>query len=307
MSSIESKFGEYFADLKVKSNSDEVFDKIIEAMEDYYTLYQSILKKNDETNVEFSVQQFFTDSQIIYSSIGEYFTISLDEDDSDDEDLDDHGRELMRKVGDTIKSCERIVDYFGTLKKPLKDQTPESFEPNVKEIDPVILNDFEIVSNMFKEMSDTLQESNETIEKSLKSTEESSKGLLYTLEKTAKFNEIKEKIQEIDEFCEEDFEEGNDDHKEKIAQCVLDLHTFMKQILSYWSRDNFSNESRETNLISSPYTSKELEVMEKVNRNDYTREDSKEICKHLSNVNLKDIYKAITRQLISLDSLLQKN
>jgi hypothetical protein len=307
MSSIESKFGEYFADLKVKSNSDEVFDKIIEAMEDYYTLYQSILKKNDETNVEFSVQQFFTDSQIIYSSIGEYFTISLDEDDSDDEDLDDHGRELMRKVGDTIKSCERIVDYFGTLKKTLKDQTPESFEPNVKEIDPVILNDFEIVSNMFKEMSDTLQESNETIEKSLKSTEESSKGLLYTLEKTDKFNEIKEKIKEIDEFCEEDFEEGNDDHKEKIAQYVLDLHTFMKQILSYWSRDNSSNDSRETNLISSEYTYKEWEVIEKVKSNDYSREDSKEISKHLSNVNLKDIYKAITRKLTSLVSFLQKN
>ena len=110
MSSIESKFGEYFADMKVKSNSDEVFDKIVEAMEDYYTLYQSILKKNDETNAEFSIQQFFTDSQIIYSSIGEYFSISLDEDDSDDEDMDDHGRELMRKVGDTIKSCERIFD-----------------------------------------------------------------------------------------------------------------------------------------------------------------------------------------------------
>lgn len=307
MSSIESKFGEYFADLKAKDNSDEVFDKIVEAMEDYYTLYQSILEKNDETNVEFSIQQFFTDSQIIYSSIGEYFTISLDEDDSDDEDMDDHGRELMRKVGDTIKSCERIVDYFETLKVTLKDQTPESLESNVKEIDPVILKDFEIVSNLFKEMTDTLQESNETIEKNLRSTEESAKGLLYTLEKTDKFNEIKEKIKEIDEFCEEDFEEGNDDHKEKIAQYVLDLHTFMKQILSYWSQDNFSNESRETNLISSEYTYKEWEVIEKVKSNDYTREDSKEISKHLSNVNLKDIYKAITRKLTSLVSFLQKN
>ena len=156
-------------------------------------------------------------------------------------------------------------------------------------------------------MTDTLQESNEKIEKNLKSTEESAKGLLYTLEKTDKFNEIKEKIQEIDEFCEEDFEEGNDDHKDKIAQYVLDLHTFMKQILSYWSRDNFSNESRETNLISSEYTYKEWEVIEKVKNNDYTREDSKEISKHLSNVNLKDIYKAITRKLTSLVSFLQKN
>ena len=117
-------------------------------MEDYYTLTNNF-EKNDETNVEFSIQQFF-DSQIIYSSIGEYFTISLDEEDSDDEDMDDHGRELMRKVGDTIKSCERIVDYFETLKVTLKDQTPESLESNVKEIDPVILKDFEIVSNLFK-------------------------------------------------------------------------------------------------------------------------------------------------------------
>ena len=193
------------------------------------------------------------------------------------------------------------------MKKTLKDQTPESLEPNVKEIDPVILKDFEIVSNMFKEMTDTLQESNEKIEKNLKSTEESAKGLLYTLEKTDKFNEIKKKIQEIDEFCGEDFEEGNDDHKEKIAQYVLDLHTFMKQILSYWSRDNSSNESRETNLISSEYTYKEWEVIEKVKNKDYTREDSKEISKHLSNVNLKDIYKAITRKLTLLVSFLQKN
>jgi hypothetical protein len=307
MSSIESKFGEYFADLKSKGDSDDVFDKIIEAMQEYCTLYQPILETKDQKNVEFSVQQFFIDTQIIYSSIGEYFTISLAEEDSSDEDIDDHGKEVMNKALDTIKACERIVEYFGTLKEKYKNQSVDSFKSEIIDIDPVIKNDLDFVSNFFKEMNENIRETKETIEKTLKSAAESAKDLAYSFEKNAKFNEIKEKIQEIGKFCKEEFEKENDSHKQRIKQYALDLRAFMKTILCYWSQDNFSNESQKSNMICSAYTYNEWEAIDKVKINDFTSTESKELCKNIGNVNLKDTYLIISKESLSLASLLQKN
>ena len=240
---LKSKYQGYFQALVKSSdkiNTDEAFDKFMEALEDYQELYGTYFSNAEEVKKkaisQIDFECFVDDTIPIFDAMQKVFSLELSQ---IDETEKDYG-EMIANFQPVIDACESLSKAFHQIKRDfegielddLRQPLIDYSEQNSLVISK-IKEDTELISSFFKKCASNLQEEIEAISDLSKTIDEETKSLLFTLKKKEKFDEIIKNIKEIDSYSK-----STDTYNSKIVlQYEKQLLAMQNSIADLWCEE----------------------------------------------------------------------